>query len=144
VVVRVVERRRDSRSRDKAIDPSLRARGIVLRPGPLALLAVAGEQDDDRVEVGAGEPSEPVRVVDAGVSSTSARAAMPCRNSSGNVESEASLRPSARKPFQVKATVTHRLSFSTEDRTCAPDCTFSRTAPTQARPAAALRKVRNS
>ena len=42
--------------------------------------------------------------------STSARAAMPCRNSSGKVASDASSTPSAPSPFQVKATVTQRLS----------------------------------
>ena len=45
--------------------------------------------------------------------SVSARAAIPILNSSGKESSEASLRPSARRPFQVKATVTHRLFSST-------------------------------
>ena len=48
--------------------------------------------------------------------SISARATIPCLNSSGNVASEASSTPSARNPFQVKATVTQRLSFSTDAR----------------------------
>ena len=41
---------------------------------------------------------------------------MPCLNSSGNVPSDAAPTPSARKPFQVKPTVTQRLSSSTEAR----------------------------
>ena len=76
--------------------------------------------------------------------SISARATMPCLNSSGNVASEASSTPSARRPFQVNATVTQRLSFSTEARTSAADCTVSRIAASQARPPAALRNDRNS
>ena len=69
---------------------------------------------------------------------------MPCLNSSGNVASEASSKPSARRPFQVKATVTQRLSISVEARTSAADCTFARIADSQARPPAALRNERNS
>ena len=57
-----------------------------------------------------------------------ARATMPCLNSSGNVASEASSTPSAPRPFQVNATVTQRLSCSTEARIAAADCTFSRIA----------------
>ena len=75
---------------------------------------------------------------------TSARAAIPCRNSSGNVDSEASSTPSARRPFQVNATVTHRLSLWIDAFTAATDCTFSIMAVSQARPPAALRNVRNS
>src|SRR6267142_3545125 len=69
---------------------------------------------------------------------------MPCLNSSGNVASDPSSTPSARRPFQVKATVTQRLSFSTEAMTSAADCAFSRIADSQARPPAALRNERNS
>jgi hypothetical protein len=46
---------------------------------------------------------------------------MPCLNSSGKEESEASFRPSARKPFKVKATVTQRLSLSTVARIAAAE-----------------------
>src|SRR6266446_3292486 len=76
--------------------------------------------------------------------SISARATMPCLNSSGNVASEASSTPNARRPFQVNATVTQRFSCSTEARTSAADCAFSRIADSQARPPAALRNERNS
>src|SRR6476660_7338370 len=76
--------------------------------------------------------------------SITARATMPCLNSSGNVASESSSKPSARRPFQVKATLTQRLSFSVEARTSAADCTFARIANSQARPPAALRNERNS
>src|SRR4051812_33931110 len=69
---------------------------------------------------------------------------MPCLNSSGKVASEASSTPSARNPFQVKATVTQRLSVSTEVSTSAADFTFSETADSQARPPAASRNDRNS
>src|SRR5205809_1776216 len=69
---------------------------------------------------------------------------MPCLNSSGNVASEDSSTPSARSPFQVKAAVTQRLSFSTEAWTSAADCTFSRIAESQAHPPTGLRNERNS
>ena len=72
--------------------------------------------------------------------SISARATIPCLNSSGNVASEASSTPSARNPFQVKATVTQRFSFSTEARIAAADCTFSKMAASHSRPPAALTK----
>ncbi len=60
------------------------------------------------------------------------------------VASEPSSTPSARRPFQVKATVTQRLSVSTEAMTSAADCAFSRIADSQALPPAALRNERNS
>ena len=44
----------------------------------------------------------------------SARAAMPWRNSSGKVARDSSGTPSARKPFHVNASVTHRLVLSIE------------------------------
>src|SRR4029453_16458180 len=74
----------------------------------------------------------------------SARAAMPCLNSSGNVASDVSSTPRALRPFQVKATVTQRLSFSTEARTSAADCTVLRISLSHARPPEALRNDRNS
>ena len=52
--------------------------------------------------------------------------AMPCLNSSGNVASDVSSTPRALRPFQVNATVTQRLSSSTESRTSAADCTVLR------------------
>src|SRR5690349_4007767 len=76
--------------------------------------------------------------------SISARGTVPCLNSSGNVASESSSKPSARSPFQVKATLTQRLSISVEARTSAADCTFGRSADSQSRPPAALRNERNS
>src|SRR5205823_13588039 len=69
---------------------------------------------------------------------------MPCLNSSGKVARETSSTPSARRPFQVKATVTQRLSCSTEALISAAECTFSRTPDSQVRPPAALRNERNS
>ena len=69
---------------------------------------------------------------------------MPCLNSSGKVASESSSTPSARSPFQVKASVTHRLLEATVVSTSAADCTLSRSAATQARPAAASRNETNS
>src|SRR5947209_10512265 len=74
---------------------------------------------------------------------TSARAAMPCRNSSGKVASEASGTPRARSPFQVKATVTHRESVEPPDPTTRPVPTLSMIPDSQARPPAGCRKVRN-
>ena len=47
-------------------------------------------------------------------------------------------------PFQVNATVTQLLSFSSVARIAAAECTFSRMAATQARPPLALLNVRNS
>src|SRR5277367_597413 len=76
--------------------------------------------------------------------SISARATMPCRNSSGNVASDASSTPSARSPFQVKATVTHRFSLSTDERMASTESTVSMIPVSHARPAAAFRNVRNS
>ena len=72
------------------------------------------------------------------------RAAMPCRNSSGNVASDASSAPSARNPFQVNATDTHRFSKLTVSVTAFADGTFSRMAWSQARPWAGSRNERNS
>src|SRR5437868_4243310 len=69
---------------------------------------------------------------------------MPCLNSSGNVASDVSSTPNARIPFQVKATVTQRLSCSTVARNSAADFTLSRIAASQARPPPALRNDRNS
>src|SRR5215213_671877 len=69
---------------------------------------------------------------------------MPCLNSSGKVASEASSTPSARKPFQVKARVTHRLLDVTDDSTSAADCTLSRRLVSQALPPATSRKETNS
>ena len=71
---------------------------------------------------------------------SAARATIPCLNSSGNVASEASSTPSARNPFQVKATVTQRFSLSTEARIAAADCTFSKMAASHLRPPAATAK----
>ena len=69
---------------------------------------------------------------------------MPCLNSSGNVSSDAASTPSARRPFQVKPTVTQRLCSSTESRASAADCTVGRIPVSQLRPAEGLRKDRNS
>src|SRR6476620_1066945 len=69
---------------------------------------------------------------------------MPCLNSSGNVASDFSSMPSALRPFQVKATVTQRLSSLTESRTSAADCTVLRISFSHARPAEVLRNDRNS
>ena len=69
---------------------------------------------------------------------------MPCLNSSGNVPSDASSTPSARRPFQVKPTVTQRLFSSIEARASAADCTVGRMPVSHLRPAEGLRKDRNS
>ena len=61
------------------------------------------------------------------------RAAIPCRNSSGNVASEASSTPSARNPSQVNATETQRF-FQIEIGDLLADGIFSRMASSQARP----------
>ena len=62
----------------------------MLLDAALAFRHVACEEDHDRVEVGTRQIAHPVvRMVRAGVSEYSARAAMPCRNSSGNVASDA-------------------------------------------------------
>ena len=112
VIVRVVERRRRLQvERRRALRRRDTGENIAGAPrnAPLALRDVAREQDHDRVEIGAGEPADPVVRMVAPVSPRiCARAAMPCRNSSGNVASDASSTPSARRPFQVKATVTQR------------------------------------
>src|SRR6516164_5893380 len=69
---------------------------------------------------------------------------MPCLNSSGNVASDASCTPRARKPFHVNATVTQRCSCWTDSLACAADCAFSRMAASQALPPAAFPNDRNS
>src|SRR5918995_591077 len=51
---------------------------------------------------------------------------MPCLNSSGKLQSEASSSPSARNPFHVKASVTHRLLESSDTCASAADRTVSR------------------
>ena len=76
--------------------------------------------------------------------SISARATMPSRNSSGNVASAASSTPSARRPFQVKATVIQRFSFSTDSRMVFAEWTLSRMAASHARPPAGSLNERNS
>ena len=86
------------------------------------------------MQVGAGEPADPIaRGVAAGVAEHLSARRHALLNSSGNVESEASSTPSARKPFQVKATVTQRLSFSTVARIAAAECTVSLIADSHAR-----------
>ena len=68
---------------------------------------------------------------------------MPCRNSSGNVASDASSTPSARSPFQVKATVTQRLSGGCASDSAAPRPTLSSSPASQRGPVDASRKERN-
>ena len=87
----------------------------MLGPAALPFGGVAGKQDRNGMKVGPGEAADPVvRMIWPVSPSISARATMPCLNSSGNVAREASSTPSARRPFQVKATVTQRLFLSTE------------------------------
>ena len=71
------------------------------------------------------------------------RAAMPCRNSSGNVASDALSAPSARNPFQVNATDTHRFSDSTVSATSLADGIFPYRFEPNA-PRAGSRNERNS
>src|SRR5215472_2157331 len=73
----------------------------------------------------------------------SARAAIPCRNSSGKVANDSSERPSARKPFPVNPTVTH-LASATFDPTALAVPTLSIRPVNHARPPFAEAKVRNS
>ena len=81
----------------------------------LAFGNVAGKQDDDCMKPRTCQPANPLTGMVRPVSpSTSARATMPCRNSSGNVAREESLTPRAPRPAQVNATDTQRRSFSTE------------------------------
>ena len=83
----------------------------MLRGAPVVLRLVPRKENDDRMQIGAREPADPMfGGVDAAVAETSTRAAMPCLNSSGKDASGASSNPRARKPFQVKAAVTQRLS----------------------------------
>ena len=76
--------------------------------------------------------------------STSARAAMPCRNSSGKVASEASSTPSAPSPLQVKATVTQRLSGGCDSERDVPRPTVSSNPASHWRPDDASRKLRKT
>ena len=115
MVVCVVEwrRRLQVQRREHLHAFALRDEFVVLDLAALPLGGVAGEQYRNGMKIRAGKSSHPVVRMIAPVSpSISARATMPCLNSSGNVASEASSTPSARRPFQVKATVTQRLSLS--------------------------------
>ena len=77
------------------------------------LRLVPRKENDDCMQIGARKPADPMFGAFTPVSpSVSARAAMPCLNSSGKDASEASSSPSARRPFHVKAAVTQRLSWS--------------------------------
>src|SRR5688572_6098852 len=69
---------------------------------------------------------------------------MPCLNSSGKLASDASSSPSARNPFQVKASVTHRLLEASDACTSAADRTLSTTPFSHARPDAGLRNDRKT
>jgi hypothetical protein len=60
------------------------------------------------------------------------------------VASDVSGKPSARGPFQVKATVTQRLSVWIKASMASAKCTLSRMAASQAPPPAGLRNDRNS
>src|SRR5262245_50019597 len=64
---------------------------------------------------------------------------MPCLNSSGKLARDVSSSPSARNPFHVKATVTHRALAATDECTSAADCTLSRRPVSHARPDSASR-----
>ena len=118
----------------------------VLQDAPVVLRLVARKEDDDRMQIGARKPADPMfgGVRRRSSPSISARAAMPCLNSSGKDASEASSSPSARRPFQVKAAVTQRLSWSTPARIDAAERIVSLIADTQARPPAPSRNDRNS
>src|ERR1700679_1274212 len=72
-----------------------------------------------------------------------ARAAMPERNSSGNVASDAASTPSARRPLHVNAIVT-QWALSGRDRAEAAVATSSSIEETHARPAAGSWKLRKS
>ena len=92
----------------------------------LSLRRIASEENGDRVQLRARQAADPiVRMVRAGVTEHLRRAAIPCRNSSGNVASDASSTPSARNPFQVNATVTQRFSMFDGAATALADGTFS-------------------
>ena len=74
----------------------------------------------------------------------SARAAMPWRNSSGKVARDSSGTPSARRPFQVNASVTHRFVLSIVAGAVAADSTMGISSDSHARPPAGLSNDRNS
>ena len=146
VIVRVIEGRgRLEIERREHLDAfALGEELVVLGHATLALGGIAGEQDRNGVKVRAREVVDPVSGSLAPVSpSISARATMPCLNSSGNVASDASSTPSARRPFQVKATVTQRLLLFDGLRMvfARTDCTlFKNVADSHARPPAASAK----
>ena len=111
----------------------------------LPLPFIPGKQDCDGVKMRAGKLPHPVvRMITPVSPRMSARAGMPCLNSSGKVASDVSSTPSALRPFQVNASVTQRLSLSTEARTSAADCTVLRSSLSHALPPEALRNDINS
>ena len=69
---------------------------------------------------------------------------MPWRNSSGKVASDESSTPSARSPFQVKATVTQRVSAVPSDAADSAVPTLSTMPANQARPWAGSWNVRKA
>ena len=118
---------------------------LVLRDASIVLCIISRKENDDRMQIGARKASDPMCGAFTPVSpSISARAAMPCLNSSGNEASEASSNPIARSPFHVKAAVTQRLSSSIPARIDAAEWILSLIADTHARPLAPSRNERNS
>ena len=117
----------------------------MLQDAPALLRFVTRKEDDDGMQIGAGEVADPMfGGIDAVVAEYRGPAAMPSLNSSGKEASGASSSPSARRPFQVKATVTQRLSWSMPARIDDTERIVSLIADTQARPPAPSRNDRNS
>ena len=109
------------------------------------LRTIAGEEDGDGVEVRAGQAPHPmVGVIRARVAEDLRPGDHALLELFGERAQRRLVHPSARRPFQVKPTVTQRLSSSTEARASAADCTVGRMPVSHLRPAAGLRKDRNS
>ena len=119
----ISERRIASKSSDDSTStPGVRAKNALCSRTLRSLVSgVASKQNSDRVKLRPRRPPIQLSGWFVPVSpSTCHRAAMPCRNSSGNVASDASSTPSARNPFQVNATDTHRFSRLTVSRPPSP------------------------
>ncbi len=111
----------------------------------IALGAVAREQDRDRVERRVGESSVPmIGVIRAREADDRARVRRVLREIlRERWRAIASSTPSARSPFHVNPTVTHRMSGEFEP-TDAPVPTLSTMPASHARPASAFAKLKNS
>ena len=117
----------------------------MLLPAPLAFCDIAGEQYDNGMKVRTGKSSHPVIRVIRACGAEDRPLGQPCLDGTlpGRWPMMLQSTPSARKPFQVKPTVTH-LESRRLDPTALAVPTLSIRPVSHARPPAACRNVKNS